>query len=286
MKISRQLKRETAKWRDYELIDSGDRMKLERFGPVVVSRPEPQALWTPSQPAAWQSAVARFDQRGEDGQWIRLGNLPEEWAVGWNELRFGLRLFSFKHTGVFPEQAVNWQYLRDNLQSGMRVLNLFGYTGGATLAALSAGAEAVHVDASRPAIAAARQNAELSGLADRSVRWIEDDAVKFVEREARRERTYDVIVMDPPAFGHGPNREVWRFEADLAKLVAACRPLLRPGGRLILNAYSLGYPALVVEQVIGQVWPEAQVESVELTLPESGERGFLLPAGIAVRAVV
>jgi 23S rRNA (cytosine1962-C5)-methyltransferase len=262
-------------------------MKCERFGSVVVSRPDPLALWSPAAPQVWERATARFEQRGEEGSWQATRQPAEDWSVSWESLKFGLRLASFKHTGVFPEQASNWKHLRDSLSAGDQVLNLFGYTGGATLAALSAGASVVHVDASRPAIASAKNNAALSGLADRPVRWMEDDAVKFVEREVRRERLYDSIVMDPPAFGRGPNRELWRFESDLTPLLRSCRKILKPGGRLLINAYSMGFPAIAVEQAAREVWPEARsVESVELTLKESSARGFLLPAGITVRLVV
>ncbi|HCC22285.1 hypothetical protein A2480_00270 [Candidatus Uhrbacteria bacterium RIFOXYC2_FULL_47_19] len=279
-----ELKRERADWQEYELLDSGHQEKCERFGEVIVVRPEPQALWSPAGTEVWQQATVRFEQRGDDGNWRVIKEPPESWLVSWNQLRFGLRLSSFKHTGVFPEQAVNWAYLQSILKPGDQLLNLFGYTGGATLAALSAGAEVVHVDASRPAIAAAKHNAELSELADRPVRWIEDDVVKFVQREIRRERRYEVIVLDPPAFGRGPRGEVWRFEIGLQPLLFACRELLKPGGQLLLNAYSLGFPALVVEQVAREVFSEAtSIESVELCLPEQAERGFLLPAGVTVR---
>ncbi|MFH1047080.1 MAG: class I SAM-dependent methyltransferase [Patescibacteria group bacterium] len=281
------LKRDLAVWEDYELLDSGDRMKCERFGAVTVTRPEPQALWSPASPDVWRKSVARFSQQGEDGTWQVKAELPSEWTVRWENLRFGLRLSSFKHTGVFPEQAANWRYLREQVSTGDRVLNLFGYTGGATLAALSVGAEVVHVDASRPAIAAAKFNAELSGFSNRPVRWLEDDAVKFVEREARRERSYDCIIMDPPAFGRGPNKELWRFESDLLPLLLACRKILSPGGRLLVNAYSMGFPAVVIEQTVRTAFPTAKkIDSVELVLSEKSARGFVLPAGITVRAVI
>ncbi|MDD5251332.1 MAG: class I SAM-dependent methyltransferase [Patescibacteria group bacterium] len=281
------LNREIAVWQDYELLDSGDQMKCERFGAVVVARPEPHALWSPGLPEVWERAVARFEQRGEEGSWQVRNNPPDDWSVRWENLKFGLRLSSFKHTGVFPEQAANWAYLRGWLKPEAQVLNLFGYTGGATLAALSAGASVVHLDASRPAIAAAKHNAELSGFADRPVRWIEDDAATFVMREARRERIYDAIIMDPPAFGRGPNKELWRFESDLLPLLHSCRIILKPGGLLLLNAYSMGFPAIAVEQAVRDVFPDAaSIESVELVLQEKSPRGFLLPAGITVRAVI
>jgi len=281
------LKREIAAWEDYELLDSGDQMKCERFGAVVAVRPEPQALWSPASSETWKRAAVRFSQQGDDGSWQVDAAPPDDWTVHWEDLRFGLRLSTFKHTGVFPEQAANWAYLRAVLKPGMQVLNLFGYTGGATLAALSAGAEAVHVDASRPAISAAKRNAELSGLADRPVRWIEDDVTKFTEREVRRGRSYDLIIMDPPAFGRGPDKELWRFEDGLRPLLRSCGKILKPGGHLLLNAYSMGYPAIAVEQAVRDIFPRAEsVESVELALQENTARKFLLPAGITVRAII
>lgn len=280
------LRRDIAKWEDYELLDSGDRMKLERFGPVIVARPEPQALWSPSSPELWQKAMARFEQSGEEGNWRIITQPPEDWTIRWESLRFSLRLFTFKHTGLFPEQAANWAHLRASLKPGAKVLNLFGYTGGATLAALSAGAEVVHVDASRPAIANARANAALSGLAEKPVRWIEDDAQKFVDREFRREHKYDCIIMDPPAFGRGPGGETWRFDQHLLPLLRSVAKILAPGAQLIVNAYSMGFPALVVEQAIRDAMPQAKTESLELVLPESTKRGFFLPAGITIRARV
>ncbi|MEY4722898.1 MAG: hypothetical protein RLZZ324_411 [Candidatus Parcubacteria bacterium] len=280
------LGRDKAIWEEYELLDSGDRMKLERFGAVIVARPEPQALWSPSEPEAWNQAMARFEQSGEEGTWRIITQPPENWTIGWESLKFGLRLFTFKHTGLFPEQAANWAFLRANLNPGAKVLNLFGYTGGATLAALSAGAEVVHVDASRTAIASARANAMLSGLAEKPVRWIEDDATKFVEREVRRGRQYDCIIMDPPAFGHGPNREIWRFDTHLLPLLRNIAKILAPGAHLLVNAYSMGFPALVVEQAVRDAMPGAKTVSVELVLPEKNKRGFLLPAGITIRTRV
>ena len=285
------LERNIAEWEDYQLLDSGHQMKCERFGSVVLVRPEPQALWSPASGSLdaepWRRALARFRQMGEEGTWEVLASPPEDWVVRWQKLRFGLRLSSLKHTGLFPEQAANWSFLRANLKPKSQVLNLFGYTGGTTLAALSAGAAVVHVDASRPAIAAAKHNTELSDLADKPVRWIEDDVNKFVQREIRRHTLYDAIVMDPPAFGRGPKKELWRFETGLQPLLQSCRSILKPGGHLLVNAYSMGFPALAVEQTVRDVFPDAtRIESVELALPEKTDRKFLLPAGIVVRAVV
>jgi 23S rRNA (cytosine1962-C5)-methyltransferase len=281
---------ETVDWDDYQLLDSGHQMKCERFGGIILVRPEPQALWSThfsldQVGGPWLQAAARFRQKGEEGSWEVFQEPPDDWSVRWRNLRFGLRLSSFKHTGLFPEQAANWSFLQEKLQPRMQALNLFGYTGGATLAALSAGASVVHVDASRPAIAAAKRNAELSGLSDKPVRWIEDDVHKFVQREIRRGSRYDCIVMDPPAFGRGPKKELWRFESGLLPLLQFSREILQPGGHLLVNAYSMGFPALAVEQAVRDAFPDAAwIESADLTLPETGTiRKFRLPAGIVVR---
>src|SRR3989338_69097 len=242
---------ETAQWENYQLLDSGDGKKLERFGEVTVVRPEFQALWAPEQPALWSGAHAEYVQDGEDGRWETHGNVPDSWTVRYHDLVFSLRRASFKHTGLFPEQAANWDVIQKTVKKGATTLNLFGYTGGATLAGLRAGAEVVHVDASKPAIASAKKNAELSGLHDRTVRWIVDDAMTFVEREVRRARRYNLVIMDPPAFGRGPKREIWRFEDHLTPLLALCKDLLRPKGVLMVNAYSMGFSARVVEQTVG-----------------------------------
>lgn len=281
-----QLVREVAPgWSDYQLIDSGNFEKLERFGDVVFMRPEPQAMWMKDDHEAWKSADAVYQRIGQEGEWDFKTDLPKSWTMQWEDLTFQIRPTSFKHTGLFPEQAGNWQYIRSTVKPGAQVLNLFGYTGGATLAALSAGADVVHVDASKPVITWAKENVTLSGLADKKVRWIEDDVMKFVTREIKREHRYDMIIMDPPAFGRGPEGELWKFEEHLPNLLEMCAKIMAPSARLIINAYSLGFPALAIEQLVISTIPNITIESVvELTLKESAERGFELPAGIAVRA--
>ena len=281
-----ELKREQApNWVDYELFDSGDFEKCERFGDVIFIRPEPQALWKKASQAHWGDAHAIYSRTGKEGEWQFLQPTPNHWKMKWEDLTFQIRPTSFKHTGLFPEQAGNWRYLRQHLTPGKRVLNLFGYTGGATLAALSAGAEVTHVDASKPAVTWAKENAELSKLDDRPVRWIVDDAKKFVAREIKRGNQYDAIIMDPPAFGRGPEGELWKFEEDVPALLEDCAKLLSTGhGLLIVNAYSLGFPAIAVEQAIKTAFPAASIhEVVELTMKESTVRGFELPGGVAIR---
>lgn len=280
------LQREAAQWEDVALLDSGDGEKCERYGDVVMIRPEPQAMWRKGDAAAWQQAWATYTRTGREGDWDLIRPLPPSWIVRWEDLSFHIRTTSFKHTGLFPEQASNWKYIRSIAKPGMKALNLFGYTGGATLAFASAGADVVHLDGSKPAVTWARENAELSALEGRPIRYIVDDVMKFVQREARRGNVYDAIAMDPPAFGRGPNGEVWKFEEHLPSLLEECAKILRrETGHLIVNAYSLGVPALAIENMIRSTVPFAQQQTaVELTLRETGSRSFELPTGIVIRA--
>lgn len=281
------LLRETAVWNDIELLDSGDLEKCERYGDVVMVRPEPQALWRKGQGGdVWKKAWAVYTRAGREGEWDIVRPLPPSWTVQWEDLTFRIRTTSFKHTGLFPEQASNWRYLRGVVKPGMRVLNLFGYTGGATLAAASAGGEVVHVDGSKPAVTWVKENVDLSGLGTRSIRYMVDDVMKFVTREVRREHKYDVIVMDPPAFGRGPEGELWKFEEHLPLLLEQCTKLVNPdAGHLLVNAYSLGFPALAIENTIRSTIPFVRdLAAIELTLKESGPRGFALPTGVVIRA--
>lgn len=276
--------REIASWRDYELLDSGHLKKYERFGSVRVVRPEPLALWFPKDETAWDPD-AIYVQNGREGRWNITRDLPRPWTLSWNDLTFGLRLASFKHVGLFPEQAVNWEYVRRELPHSASLLNLFGYTGGASVAMAQRGVQVVHVDASKPAIHAGRENQKLSGLETASIRWIVDDAMKFVKREVRRKHNYDAILMDPPIFGRGPEGELWQFETDLVPLLQVCKNILAQNGLLVVNAYALGFPAVAIEEAVRCVFPKAtSVESVELLLRESGHREFFLPAGVTVRA--
>ncbi len=283
--MSSPLTRSSAVWQDFELLDSGNFEKCERFGDVIMIRPEPQALWRGFNENIWKTANLTYKRQGREGEWTVKKSVPESWNIKWENLTFRIRPTSFKHTGLFPEQSSNWQWLRENVTSSMNVLNLFGYTGGATLAAASTGAKVTHCDASKPVVTWGKENAELSGLADRPIRWIVDDVQAFVAREIRRGNFYDVIIMDPPAFGRGPDGEVWQFETHLPALLAECAKLLNPGtGKLLVNAYSLGFPALSIENLIRTNVPLVKtIEAVELTLKESSTRGFELPTGIALR---
>ncbi len=253
---------------DYELIDSGNGAKLERFGDRIVARPEPQALWKPSLPpdewAGLADATFHRDGKSEDrGEWQRKPGAPERWTMEYSrgsmKLRLRLALTGFKHVGVFPEQAANWDFIYDTVRemSGdhpVKVLNLFAYTGGATLAARAAGAEVTHVDSVKQTVSWARDNATLSALEDEaaggSVRWIVDDALKFARREVRRASLYDGIVLDPPAYGRGPDGEKWVLAEGLDQMLSLGAELLRPRGFLVLNLYSMGLSAIVARTAV------------------------------------
>lgn len=311
----------------YALIDSGDSEKLERFGDVVLSRPDPQALWRRRlDEQEWKKAVGYFSRSAKEGKWVMKKDetassekaLEKKWAIDFSGLKFWIKPTAFKHTGLFPEQSTNWDWLRGKIgekvassaasahvnagampAEPIEVLNLFGYTGGATLACAQAGAHVVHVDSSKSAITWARENAELSGLAAKPVRWILEDARVFVEREIKRGRKYDGIIMDPPAFGHGLDKEIWKIEEHFLPLVESCIQLLKDQPLFFLvNGYSAGYSAIAYENILRPLVEKSggQIEIGELTIEESGvgstasdsagphaQTGRLLPAGIFAR---
>ena len=276
---------------EYELLDSGDGEKLERYGEVVVARPDPQSLWNKNLPESeWKKADAYFKRASTDANWSVRRELPERWSISLAGLKFWIKLSAFKHTGIFPEQVGNWNWIREKIEQAkrtepIRVLNLFGYTGGASLAAAQAGAEVVHVDGSKSAIGWARDNAALSGLAEKPVRWILDDAQKFVAREIKRGKKYDGIIMDPPAFGHGAEGEVWKIEEDLLPLLESCRQILSNQPLFfIINGYASGYSALAYQNSLGDLMKSfgGHVEIGELTIGEKNSQR-LLPAGIFAR---
>ncbi len=275
---------------DYELIDSGDGRKFERFGGVTLVRPCSQALWRPARPEEWSRATAAFDR--EDGnRWHNRGALPREWTIETAGIRFRLGGTDFGHLGIFPEQRAQWRWIRETVRAaalsagpdGVRALNLFAYSGGSTMAAALGGASVCHLDASKGMVQWARENAALNGLAGSPIRWIADDAHKFLEREARRGRRYDAVILDPPTFGRGANGETYKIERDLKRtldLVGAVlsdRPLF-----VLFSSHTPGLSCAVAENVIGQRFPSARAESGEMLLEG---RGLPCPSGIYCRAV-
>ncbi len=280
-------------WTDYALLDSGDGWKLERVGPYRFARPEPQALWRAQAPPDQWKVDARFspasDEAEEMGRWRMERPIPENWPVAYGALRFHARCTPFRHLGFFPEQSVHWTWAADRLSPGAQVLNLFGYTGVASLAAAAAGAAVTHVDASKKAIAFARQNQELAGLADKPIRWIVDDALAFVKREARRGKRYDGIILDPPKFGRGPNGETWKLEEHLAALLEALPNILvEPNQRptfVIATLYALRLSHVALARTLAAALEGlgGAVEAGEMALAEDG--GRLLPTALFARWV-
>lgn len=271
------------KWQDFELIDSGEGEKLERWGQYVISRPEPRAIWNKSDLTPWKNADAVHS--GE--QWKFKSNPPENWLISYGEIKFKLKPTDFKHTGVFPEQAVNWEWIREKLsvvsgQSSVKVLNLFAYTGGTTMAAALAGAQVTHVDSSKPAMMWASENATLSRVPKDKIRWIQEDAQKFVEREIRRGTKYDAIVMDPPKFGRGAGGEIWKLEEDLPKLVFESAKLLSDTPLFFLiNAYASELSCVALDNLLSDAL-NREVESGEIGVKQTSN-GKVMPAGIWAR---
>jgi len=303
----------------YALLDSGGEEKLERYGDVVLARPDPQALWPKNLPEGeWAKAQARFERKKGEGEWITKKSLPKEWQIAFGGLTFIIKPTSFKHTGLFPEQLPNWEWISKLVKSGfalnadteteppakrvigsgaafsastsaldrpVSVLNLFAYTGGATLSAAKSGASVVHVDASKTAVAWARENAAVSRLAEKPIRWLVEDVSEFVRREIKRGNRYDVIIMDPPAFGHGPKDELWKIEEHLVPLVVECLELLsdKPVGFLI-NGYAAGYSPLAFAHNLEPLLKKhgGTIQYGDLTIEEQGSRR-LLPCGIFAR---
>ncbi|MFT3977244.1 MAG: class I SAM-dependent methyltransferase [Sphingomonas bacterium] len=276
-------------WADYGLIDSGNGRKLERYGRFRFIRPEPQALWAPAKPD-WRAHGEFVPGSDEDGggQWHFAEPVPREgWPLAWNEVRFAAQTTPFRHLGFFPDMAPVWSWMRERLagRDDPECLNLFGYTGVGTLALSTIGARMVHVDASKKSVEAARGNAALSGQADAPVRWIVDDAAKFVAREVRRGRRYDGILLDPPKYGRGPAGEVWRLEEQLPSLIADCRKLLDAESRyLFLTVYAVRMSALAIGEMLRQAFADlpGTVEAGELGVREEA-RGLVLPTAIWAR---
>ena len=276
-----------AHWKDYELIDCSEGERLERWKDIILIRPDPQIIWkTPKKHPLWKKAHARYLRSNSGGgQWQYYQKLPEQWTIQYQDMTFGIKPMGFKHTGVFPEQAVNWDFAAEKIRQAKRpvkVLNLFAYTGAATLACLRAGAAVTHVDASKGMVQWAKENASLSHLADKPVRWLVDDCVKFVQREQRRGNKYDGIIMDPPSYGRGPNGEVWKLEEQLFSLVELCLPILSDNAEFfILNSYTTGLSPAVMEYLLGVMIKSkfgGMVTSSEIGLHVT-ESGLTLPCG-------
>jgi 23S rRNA (cytosine1962-C5)-methyltransferase len=301
-------------WSDYELLDSGDSMKLERFGEIIVARPETQALWRKHRLELWETAHAEFSFRDKKGEWNMKKSVPESWELSRGPIHFLARLTSFKHTGIFPEQESNWVWIKDHVKAlnerqelarkqsgrpeggdprtfsqqaaGVSVLNLFGYTGIATLAAAHPGAFVTHVDASKQSLDWAHENARLSNIPEDRIRWILDDVLAFVKREVRRGAKYDGIILDPPAFGRGAKGEIWKIEENFPELLASLKDIFsdKPGSFFLVSGYAAGYAPRSFAQAIESTFGETGGECGELHIKEStSER--VIPAGIYVHFV-
>ncbi len=276
----------TDTWRDYELLDCSSGEKLERWGTQLLVRPDPQVIWnTPRTHPGWKNHAGRYVRSSRGGGTWENRSMPDHWTVSWRELTFQVKPMNFKHTGLFPEQAANWDWARERIRAAgrpVRVLNLFAYTGGATLACASAGASVCHVDAARGMVQWARENARSSGLEKAPIRWIVDDCAKFVQREIRRGRTYDALILDPPSYGRGPSGEVWKLEENLYPFLELVCGVLSPEPLfVILNSYTTGLaPGVLTYLLETLLCPRfgGAVISGELGLPVSGS-GLILPCG-------
>ena len=278
-----------ADWQDYEVIDTGDGEKLERWKNIVLRRPDPQAIWPKQQPELWEKADAWYHRSARGGgEWEFRKKMPEKWTINYRDLKFYVRPTGFKHTGLFPEQAVNWDWMAGLIRNAgrpVKVLNLFGYTGGATIACARAGAHVTHVDAAKGMVQWAGENRELSKVDETSTRWIIEDAGKFVAREIRRGNTYDGILMDPPSYGRGPGGEVWKLENELYGLVSACAQVLSENALfMLINSYTTGLQPAVLNNMLTmtvQKYRGGSVTADEIVLPVTA--GGVLPCGASGR---
>lgn len=279
-----------SEWKDYEVIDTSCGEKLERWGDYILIRPDPQVIWnTKKKAAGWKKHNGHYHRSSKGGGRWEVFNLPEIWQISYKNLKFNLQPFKFKHTGLFPEQAVNWEWAGDKIKNSGRkvnVLNLFAYTGGATLSAAAAGASVTHVDASKGMVTWAKENLEASGLSGAPVRWIVDDCVKFVEREIRRGKKYDAIIMDPPSYGRGPKGEIWKIEESIHHFLKICVNLLSDDPLFILiNSYTTGLQPAVLSYMLNLEVAKkhgGRTEAQEIGLPVSSN-GLVLPCGASGR---
>lgn len=276
-------------WKDYEVLDTSSGEKLERWGDYFLVRPDPQVLWdTPKKLRQWKKPNGHYHRSSKGGGQWEFFDLPKIWDIQYKDLKFHLQPFSFKHTGLFPEQAVNWDWFSDKIRKAkkpVKVLNLFAYTGGATLAAAAAGASVTHVDASKGMVNWAKENAQLSGLREKPIRWLVDDCVKFVEREIRRGNHYDAIIMDPPSYGRGPKGEIWKIEDAIHPLVKLCTKILSDDPLFFLiNSYTTGLAPAVLTYMLATEMKKykGHVDSQEIGLPVKSN-GLVLPCGASGR---
>ncbi len=276
-------------WKDYQLLDTSSGERLERWGDYVLIRPDPQVIWnTPRTRKEWEQKNGHYHRsRQGGGQW-EFFHLPKQWSIQYKDLTFHLKPFHFKHTGLFPEQAVNWDWFSEKIRHAgrkIKVLNLFAYTGGATLSAAAAGASVTHVDASKGMVTWAKENAAASGLKDAPIRWLVDDCIKFVEREIRRGNQYDAIIMDPPSYGRGPKGEIWKLEDSVFSFITLCTRLLGPRPLFFLiNSYTTGLAPAVLTYMLSTALKDrdGHVTSQEIGLPVSSS-GLILPCGASGR---
>ena len=279
-------------WKDYEVLDTSGGEKLERWGKYILIRPDPQVIWnTPRIQAGWKKCSAHYHRSARGGGEWEFFNLPQQWSIHYRDLTFNLKPFSFKHTGLFPEQAANWDWFSENIRSrvqkgeNVKILNLVAYTGGATLSAAAAGASVTHVDASKGMVLWARENAENSGLKNAPIRYLVDDCVKFVEREIRRGNHYDGIIMDPPSYGRGPKGEIWKIEESIFPFIERCTMLLSDHPLFFLvNSYTTGLQPAVLTYMLSTVLKKSGgcVSAGEIGLPVT-DSGLILPCGAAGR---
>jgi len=277
-------------WKDYEVLDTSSGEKLERWGDYILVRPDPQVIWnTPNDSYSWKKPNGHYHRSSKGGGEWEFHDLPKEWTINYKELTFNLKPFSFKHTGLFPEQAANWDWFSDLIKKSNRnikVLNLFAYTGGATLSATKAGASVTHVDASKGMVTWAKENAVSSGLSDAPIRWLVDDCTKFVQREIRRGNKYDAIIMDPPSYGRGPKGEIWKIEDNIFSFIELCSELLSDNPLFFLiNSYTTGLQPAVLSYMLHTVLDkkyDGTVEASEIGLPVSSNN-LILPCGASGR---
>lgn len=277
----------TNDWKDYECIDTSNGEKLERWGDIILCRPDPQVIWDEkADPAMWKKADAHYHRSSSGGgKWEYKNSIPEQWTVKYKNLTFNIKPMGFKHTGLFPEQAVNWDYMTEKIKARgeAKVLNLFAYTGGATVACAKAGASVTHVDASKGMVQWAKENAKSSGLENAPIRYLVDDCMKFVEREIRRGNHYDAIIMDPPSYGRGPGGEVWKIEESICHFVRRCALLLSDNPLFfIINSYTTGLAPTVLTNLMKICLPEGRVESSEIGVKITSS-SMVLPCGATGR---